>query len=66
MSKYIDGELERELCKALEKHLKGCDRCRVVFDTTRKTIEVYRDSEPYPIPAEVHKRLHQALLNRWK
>lgn len=66
MSKYIDGELEQELCAELKKHLKGCDRCRIVFDTTKKTITFYRDSTPYPLPSQVHKRLHQALRSRWK
>ena len=43
---YIDGELENELCQQLEVHLKGCDQCRIVLDTTTKTIEFYRDQTP--------------------
>ncbi len=66
MSRYIDGELERELCEELEKHLRGCRRCRVVFDTTKQTIEFYRGSEPFPLPSKVQSRLHRALKSRWK
>jgi predicted anti-sigma-YlaC factor YlaD len=63
---YIDGELERELCEQLEVHLKGCDRCRIVLDTTRKTIQFYQDQTPLDLPAGVRDRLHAALRSRWK
>jgi anti-sigma factor RsiW len=63
---YIDGELEQDLCQQLESHLKGCDRCRIVLDTTRKTIDLYCDSAPVELPAGISDRLHQALRSRWK
>ena len=63
---YIDGELERELCQQLEAHLKGCDQCRIVLDTTTKTIEFYRDHTPIELPSAVKDRLHASLRARWK
>lgn len=65
MSSYIDGELEQELCQALKKHLKGCDRCRVVFDTTRQTIKFYQGSRPIKLPRDVHSHLRRILQSRW-
>jgi RNA polymerase sigma-70 factor (ECF subfamily) len=63
---YIDGELEKELCEELEAHLLGCDGCRIVLDTTQKTIRFYRDQTPMELPDSVRNRLHQALRARWK
>ncbi len=63
---YIDGSLEKKLCEQLEYHLKDCDRCRVVIDTTRKTITLYRDQDPIEIPSQVRDRLHQAIRSHWK
>jgi hypothetical protein len=33
----------------------------VIADTTRKTIQIYKGMEPYPIPPDVESRLMQAL-----
>jgi hypothetical protein len=36
----------------------------VVFDTTQKTLKVYKGLEPQEIPDEVHARLMAALEKR--
>ncbi len=66
MSEYIDGDLEQSLCEALKRHLRGCERCRVVFDTTRKTIRFYREEEAIRIPVRVRNRLDRAIRSHWK
>ncbi len=50
----------------LEQHLARCSDCRVVVDTTRKTIQIFCNSEPVPLPEDVRKRLHTALLERFR
>lgn len=60
----LEGELSPALVQQLEAHLCGCRDCYLVVDTTRKTIEVYRKSEPVPLPVEVKQRLQQALANK--
>ena len=58
LSEYIDGELQAELCAELEQHLQGCEDCRVVVDTLRKTIELYRQtSASTGLPGSVRERL---------
>ena len=61
LSEYIDGELNPELCQEIEKHLEGCENCRIVVDTLRKTILLYRDYGVAPMPAQAHARLVRAL-----
>jgi anti-sigma factor RsiW len=64
ISSYLDGELAAELKQSIETHLKKCRHCQIVFDTTRKTIELYCDGELFPLPDDVRRRLHEALQRR--
>jgi len=62
LSDYIDGELEPALCAELEQHLADCDNCRIVVNTLRKTIELYKEtSEPEAIPNDIRQRLFYRL-----
>jgi anti-sigma factor RsiW len=58
---YIDGELEAALCAEIEQHLAGCDDCRVLVDTTQKTITLYRRQAPVELPEGAMTRLRQVL-----
>jgi anti-sigma factor RsiW len=63
LSDYVDGELGAELCRQIEKHIAECDDCRIVVDTTRKTIDLVHASN-YPqtgLPDEVRERLFKSL-----
>ncbi len=62
LSDYIDGDLNEGLCKELEEHLANCDNCRVVVDTLRKTILLYRHYDSNgAMPAVAHDRLIHVL-----
>ena len=61
LSDYIDGELEASLCAELEADLAGCPDCRVMVDTVRKTITLYRAQAPAELPADVEDRLYRVL-----
>ena len=62
LSEYIDGALSPELCQEIEKHLAGCEDCRVVLNTTRRTIDlVHAPVEREELPEEVRERLFKRL-----
>jgi anti-sigma factor (TIGR02949 family) len=62
LSAYIDGDLAPDLCQELEKHLEGCDNCRVVLNTTKRTIELVRlPDEKSDLPDDVRERLFKRL-----
>jgi predicted anti-sigma-YlaC factor YlaD len=62
LSDYIDGELQAELCAIIEQHLQECDDCRIVVNTLRKTVELYRrTSGPAELPGSVRERLFLKL-----
>lgn len=64
LSDLLDGALEPGVVADLERHLAHCEDCRLVVDTTRKTIQVFCDSEPAPLADDVRERLHRALEQR--
>jgi len=62
LSEYIDGALSPELCQEIEKHLAGCENCRVVLNTTRRTIDlVHFPENQQTVPADVRERLFKRL-----
>ena len=66
LSSYLDGVLDSSMRVELEQHLSRCTDCRLVVDTTRKTIQIFCNSEPVPLPPDVRQRLHAALLERFR
>ena len=63
LSDYLDESIGLEERKKLEDHINACPNCWVLADTTRKTIEVYKNhcSQPVQIPADLRSRLMKAL-----
>ncbi len=62
LSEYVDGTLNQELCDEIERHLAGCEDCRVVIDTLKKTIYLYHETAASPsIPSNVRARLFKRL-----
>jgi anti-sigma factor (TIGR02949 family) len=62
LSEYIDGELPPELCQEIEQHLAGCDNCRVVLNTTKRTIDlVQMPVAQEEVPDDVRERLFKRL-----
>jgi anti-sigma factor (TIGR02949 family) len=62
LSAYIDGDLNPELCRELEQHLAECDNCRVVLNTTKRTIDlVHVPLEKPDLPEDVRERLFKRL-----
>ena len=64
LSSYLDGDLDMAVLSDLEIHLERCEDCRLIVDTTRKTIEIYCKAEPVPLPDDVRIRLHETLMRR--
>ena len=64
ISGYLDGELDSELRQTLEAHLTYCNHCHTVYDSTKKTIELYCDGKLFALPEEVRTRLHEALRRK--
>ncbi len=61
LPEYLDEQAKESICRAIEEHLAACDHCRIVIDTIKKTIALYRDAPPETVPDQVHQRLIKVL-----
>ena len=66
LNQYLDEDIDAALRVKLEAHVNNCPNCFVIFDTTKRTIQVYKGMEPQVMPADVHARLMSALEKRRK
>ncbi len=66
LTDYFDGQISPELLEEVRAHSASCSHCEVVLDTTRQTIEVYRDNELYELSTEFQERLHVAIMEKCK
>ena len=64
LTNYLDGVLDDRTKAELEDHLAWCHNCYVVCDTTKKTIEIYRDSQLYELPEDLRTRLRSAIVSK--
>ncbi len=62
LTDYFDGQISAELLEEVRAHSAACRHCEVVLDTTRQTIEVYRDHELCELSVELQERLHTAIM----
>jgi predicted anti-sigma-YlaC factor YlaD len=49
---YLDNSADPDIRARLEAHLHDCKTCRVIVDSTRKTIKIVTDSDSFAVPAE--------------
>ena len=64
LTNYLDGVLDARTKAELEDHLAWCHNCYVVCDTTKKTIEIYRNSELYELPDGLRSKLREAIIKK--
>ncbi|HEX8710502.1 MAG TPA: zf-HC2 domain-containing protein [Terracidiphilus sp.] len=62
----IDDTVTADVRSEIEAHMHKCGHCEVIFNTTRKTIEIYRSHEIYELPTDLRERLHAAIMARCK
>ena len=65
LNEFLDGTAGDEIRRELESHVNACPNCWVIFDTTKKTIQVYKGMDPHPLPSEIESRLLAALEKKF-
>jgi RNA polymerase sigma-70 factor (ECF subfamily) len=59
---YVDEELTDTVRRELELHLSQCRRCRVVYDSTRKTLKILTESESFELPERASERVVARIM----
>jgi hypothetical protein len=63
VSNFLDDDVDPGLRAEIIEHLRGCHRCSVLVDTTRKVIYVAGDDRVFELPIGYSERLH-ALIDK--
>ena len=66
LTDYLDGVIDSRTRSELEEHLLWCPNCHVICDTTKQTIRIYKDAQPYELPESLRTRLQKAILSKCK
>ncbi len=61
ISLYLDGEASDAVCAEIERHMRECDDCRVVIDTTNQTLNLYHTLPQPSMPEDFRARLYKSL-----
>lgn len=61
LNDFLDETVSEDTKRHLKAHVAECPNCFVIVDTTRRTLEIYKCTEPQPIPESVKTRLWEAL-----
>ena len=61
LAAYLDGEASDALCAEIERHLEGCENCRVVVNTLHKTVELVHTLPQPDLPEGAIERLYKSL-----
>jgi anti-sigma factor RsiW len=64
LNDYLDDDLDGAIRGEFDRHASGCPRCRIIAETTRKTIELYRTFLPGEVPTAVEARLFTAIRTK--
>jgi hypothetical protein len=64
LTDYFDGQIGEELMVEVKQHIAECHHCHVVLDTTKQTIEVYRDNEIYEFSPDLQTRMRATIMSR--
>lgn len=62
LNAYIDGELDPTLCDDIEGHIDACSHCKIVVNTLKKTIHLYKKiGDETTLPSTARRRLYTCL-----
>ena len=64
LTDYLDESIDAQTKAELEDHLQWCHNCYVICNTTKMTIEIYRDSHLYELPDDLRGKLRTAILSK--
>jgi RNA polymerase sigma-70 factor (ECF subfamily) len=61
LSRHLEGEIAREVCAEMERHVATCARCKAACDSLRETLRLCRASAPPRVPEAVQDSIRQGI-----
>jgi len=61
ISAYLDGELDKTACDAIEQHCRECPPCAAFVKSLRETVGLCRQAGSVPLPKAVRERARERV-----
>jgi len=58
---YLEGDAAESICERIERHMVGCEKCRMYVDTHGRIIELYEKWRDEDMPTGAKARLQKRL-----
>ena len=59
---YMDDESAAGLRRQLEGHLAQCRTCTALYDSTRKTLKIFTESQSFDLPESLSDRIVRKIM----
>lgn len=64
LGSLLDEEVAAEIRQQLESHLAHCSTCQVLYDSTRKTLQIVTESGSFDYPGPIAEPLVEKIMSR--
>ena len=64
LNEYLDETADAQVRAEVEHHVTNCPNCWVVYNTTKKTLEIYKGQEPQEVPEALRAKLLEAIQRK--
>ena len=61
---YLEGQTALEVRQELEVHLSQCRICKVVYDSTCKTVKIVTETGSFELSPEVSEKVTESIMAR--
>jgi len=61
---YLDGQSAAEVREQLESHLSHCRICRVIYDSTCKTVKIVTEAGSFDLPQDVSEAVTEKIMEK--
>lgn len=64
LGNLLDDEVAAEIREQLQTHLAHCNTCQVLYDSTRKTLQIVTESGSFDYPEPIAEPLVSRVMDR--
>jgi anti-sigma factor (TIGR02949 family) len=64
LTNYLDDPASSHLREEIEKHLAHCATCRVLYDSTKKTLKIVTEARSFEIPSDLSKKITERIMEQ--
>ena len=63
LTEHAEGVLDADVCQEVDRHLAGCESCRLIRQDLEDLSRLCRKQEPVKLPDDVRARIAALLIS---